>query len=347
MSATRISAAPTVPAFRIDRATTTSRIGVACGAVLLALLVALPLLTGRATLRLAVEMLAYLTLAQMWNLLAGYAGLVSVGQQAFVGFGGYALFGLAILAGVPPLPALPLAGLLTGLIAVPTAFIVFRLRGPYFAIGTWVVAEVYRLGFAQITVLGGGSGQSLPVALARSIAADAMTRDSIIYWCALATATIAVGAVYLVLRGRFGLALTAIRDSEEAARSLGVDAFRVKLAVYLGAAAVTGVAGAILFLQKLRISPDAAFSVNDWTAFVIFMTVIGGIGRMEGPILGVVVFFVLRGLFAGLGAWYLILLGAVAVAAMLFSPRGLWGLLADRRGWQLFPVRRRLRLLDP
>jgi branched-chain amino acid transport system permease protein len=335
-----------LPAYRVERGTTASRIGTALGVVLLAVLVALPFLTGRATLRLAIEIFAYLTLAQMWNLLAGYAGLVSVGQQAFVGFGGYMLFALVVFLGLHPLLALPVAGLLTAAVAVPTAFVVFRLRGAYFAIGTWVVAEVYRLSFAQVSALGGGSGMSLPAAAVRGIAADAQLRDSIIYWVALAVALLALATVYLLLRSRWGLALTAIRDSEPAAESVGVDNYRTKLVVYLVVAAVTGVAGALIFLQKLRIAPDAAFSVNDWTAFVIFMTVIGGIGRIEGPIVGTIAFFVLRALFADYGAWYLMLLGLVAVVVMLAAPKGLWGYLAERFNLQLFPVQRRVRLVE-
>ena len=102
--------------------------------------------------------------------------------------------------------------------------------------------------------------------------------------------------------------------------------------------------GALIFLQKLRISPDTAFSVNDWTAFVIFITVIGGIGRVEGPIIGTVVLFVLRQTLADLGSLYLLMLGAVAIAVMLLAPKGLWGFLAERFGWQLLPLERRLRL---
>jgi branched-chain amino acid transport system permease protein len=101
--------------------------------------------------------------------------------------------------------------------------------------------------------------------------------------------------------------------------------------------------GALIFLQKLRISPDTAFSVNDWTAFVIFITVIGGIGRIEGPIIGTIIFFALRQTFADLGSLYLLLLGAVAIAVMLFAPKGIWGLIAARFGWQLLPLERRLR----
>ena len=108
-----------------------------------------------------------LALAQYWNLLAGYAGLVSVGQQAFVGLGGYALFAAIIYGGVDPLAAILLAGMVAGLLAIPTAFITFRLKGAYFAIGTWVVAEVFRLILAQVKPLGGGTGTSLPVEASR------------------------------------------------------------------------------------------------------------------------------------------------------------------------------------
>ena len=142
------------------------------------------------------------------------------------------------------------------------------------------------------------------------------------------------------------LEIKAIRDNELAARSNGIDVTRIKVIVYIITAFATAMIGALIFLQKLRISPDAAFSVNDWTAFVIFMTVIGGIGRIEGPILGAVVFFVLRQTLADLGTLYLLLLGSVAIVVMLWAPKGIWGLIVDRFGWQVFPLERRVVLDD-
>ena len=121
-----------------------------------------------------------------------------------------------------------------------------------------------------------------------------------------------------------------------------MDVGRVKLVVYVVTAFGTGLAGALIFLQKLRISPDTAFSVNDWTAFVIFIVVIGGIGRVEGPIVGAIVFFALRQFLADLGSIYLMMLGAIAIVVMLFAPKGLWGLVADKLGWQLLPLERRV-----
>jgi branched-chain amino acid transport system permease protein len=131
-----------------------------------------------------------------------------------------------------------------------------------------------------------------------------------------------------------------------AAASLGVDTYRTKLFVYVVSALVTGMAGALIFLQKLRISPDAAFNVTDWTAYVIFIVVIGGIGTIEGPIIGMLLFFALRQLFADYGTWYLVALGLFGIVVMLRAPQGLWGLLAQRFDLQLFPVRRRVRFLE-
>lgn len=330
------------PRFEVCTGTPGSRITLALLVLAAAALATGPWWLGRAELRLLVEVCTYVSLASMWNLLAGYAGLVSIGQQAFVGVGGYTLFTLAAFAGVPPLLGVGLAGLAAAVLAVPTAAAAFRLKGAYFAIGTWVIAEVYMLGVAQVQALGGGSGMSLPVRVVKSIADTKALRESLVYWLALGLAVLSVAAVYFILRSRHGLALTAIRDSEPAAESVGVDNARTRYLVYVAAAGVTGMTGALIFLSKLRISPDAAFSVVDWTAYVIFIVVIGGIGRIEGPLVGALVFFTLRGLLADLGSLYLILLGVLAAGVMLKAPHGLWGLLRERLGMDLFPVERRL-----
>jgi branched-chain amino acid transport system permease protein len=329
--------------FKVEHATRSSRIGMAAFAMALLLLAAAPAWGGRDDLRLLAEIYAYVALASLWNLLAGYAGLVSVGQQAYVGLGAYVLFASTILAGVHPLLAVPVAGAVAAIVALPVAGLMFRLRGHYFAIGTWVVAEVFRLSASQISALGGGSGISLPASIVTAMAPSRQLREFLIYWVALALMVAVLAAIVLLLRSRYGLALTAIRDNELAARSSGVDVTRTKLVVYILTALGTAMIGALIFLQKLRISPDTAFSVNDWTAFVIFITVIGGIGRVEGPIIGTIIFFLLRQTLADLGSLYLLMLGAVAIAVMLLAPKGIWGFLAGRFGWQLLPLERRLR----
>ena len=309
----------------------------------LALAVA-PLWAGRADLRLLMEALSFLALAQMWNLLAGYTGLISVGQQAFVGLGGYIFFATAMFAGFPVLAAIPAAALATALIAIPTGWVAFRLQGAYFAIGTWVIAEAFRLIAAQVGALGGGSGISLPVEIAKSLSESRDGREMVMYYMAFAIGTASVLGVWLLLRSKWGLALAAIRDSEPAAEAMGVATRRVKFLIYVLAAGFTGLTGAFVFLQKLRITPDAAFSINEWTAFVIFIVVIGGLGSIEGPIIGTIVFFALREVAADWGTWYLMMLGAIAIAVMLVDKRGIWGALSSRFDIALLPTSHRLTL---
>jgi branched-chain amino acid transport system permease protein len=333
--------------------TRTATMAALVSALVVASLAALPFVADRETLQALFTILTLLALAQFWNLLAGYAGLVSIGQQAFVGIGGYMLFALTVVEGLPPVAAIPLAGLVAAALALPCAFFVFRLRNAYFAIGTWVLAEVGRLSLAQVRTLGGGTGMSLPkavtndsalVAWAASVTGTrtAAARDIAAYWMALGVAIGAIALVFFCLRTRRGLALAAIRDNEEAARSVGIEPLAIKLFVYVVSAFGAGVTGALIYLQKARISPDAAFSVTDWTAFVFFIVIIGGIATIEGPIVGVLIFWGLQRELSSYGTWYLMLLGALAIGMMLFCPAGLWGLVARRHDLGLFPVRRLL-----
>jgi len=321
---------------RVERATRASRAFAAVVAPALVALAALPWWGDAGWMRLVGEMAYYVALAQLWNLLAGYAGLVSVGQQAYVGL--YLTGELNINVYL----ALALAAPFAGLISIPVSFAVFRLRGAYFAVGTWVVSEVFALSASLIAVLGAGSGLSLTPDILREVAPDHGGRDAILYLMSLGSAVLVVAVVYLLLRSRHGLALTAIRDSEPASASLGVNTFRTKLIIYVLTAACTGLIGAVIFLQKLRISPEAGFSINDWTVVVIFMVVIGGIGTIEGPFIGMLVYIVLRELLADYGTYYLILMGAIAIVVMLKAPLGIWGFIVQRYDLQLFPVGRRL-----
>jgi branched-chain amino acid transport system permease protein len=344
---------PAAPRFFIRTRTHVSTIAALCSAALIVLLVALPFLAGRNVMQNMFFILTMLALAQFWNLLAGYSGLISVGQQAFVGLGAYLLFAWTILAGVDPVIAILLSGLVAGLIALPTSLLVFRLKGAYFAVGTWVVAEVFRLLLAQVKILGGGTGTALPreitndaafVTFIAQLTGDraAVARDKADYWLALILAIGATLLVYGLLRSRRGLALAAIRDNEAASGSIGVDAVRTKRLVYVVSAFGAGMTGALIYLAKARISPDAAFSLIDWTAFVFFIVIIGGIATIEGPVVGVIVFWLIQNELSAFGSVYLMLLGALAIVVMLFFPKGIWGTFAERFDLHLFPIRRRL-----
>ncbi|MBG6148533.1 branched-chain amino acid transport system permease protein [Labrenzia sp. EL_142] len=347
------SAQTTRTAWTVETRTRTSSLFLGLAALLVIGLAFAPFYASRSLIQDLFFILTMLVLAQGWNLLAGYAGLVSVGQQAFVGIGAYAMFGGVVLLDLDPLVSILLGGIAAALLAIPTAFFTFRLQGAYFAIGTWVVAEIVRLTVAQWKALGGGTGTSLPRSATRDMFGLDFLKDTfgfktsaaadvITFWLALILAVVTVGVVYRLLRSRQGLGLAAVRDNQNTARSVGVDAQRLKTVVYLSTAFITGLAGALIYVQKARISPDAAFSVLDWTAYVIFIVVIGGIGTIEGPIIGVLVFFALQNSLSGYGSWYLLVLGLLGIVIMLFAPRGLWGLFTDRTGIELFPIRRRL-----
>ena len=326
----------------VSRSSPVTRAALTVILLLVAALFSAPFWASTDTLRLLIDIFLYVALASLWNFLAGYAGLVSVGQQAFVGLGGYGLFVLSAKLGVPPLLCVPIVGIAAALVSVPIAGLLFRLRGAYFAISSWVVAEVFRLSVIRTYAIGGGSGMSLPAQVAQSIGRAPHDRFVAVYLTALALLLAILVSIFLVLRSRNGLALTAIRDNELSARSSGVNVARTKLIVYVVTAFGTAMTGALIFLQRLRISPDAAFSVNDWTALVIFMVVIGGLGSFEGPIIGVIIYFVLRETLSNLGPVYLIVLGLVAIAVMLIEPKGLWGFVRSRWQVQLLPLQLRV-----
>jgi branched-chain amino acid transport system permease protein len=325
------------PEPRVVRTTRASRVAAAVALPVVVLLAALPYLVAPNITRLLVGLFTLILLATMWNLLAGYGGMISVGQQGFIGIGAYAVL-VADLIGLNPYLGLALAALGAAALALPTTLLVFRLHGGYFAIGTWVVAEVYRLVTVEFRAVGGGSGASVT-----GLSAIApVLRGAITYWCALGAAVLAVGGVYLLMRSRLGLGLTAIRDEPTAADSLGVRVRAAKRIVFVVAAAGCGVAGALIAVDSLRVQPDSVYSVQ-WSAFMIFMVVIGGLGTIEGPVLGAIVFFAIQQLLEPYGVWYLVVLGVVAIAAALLTRRGLWGLVTLDRDVRLLPTGYRLR----
>jgi branched-chain amino acid transport system permease protein len=289
-------------------------------------------------MQIAIEFLTLLVLAVMWNLLAGYADIVSVGQHAFVGVGAYAFFGFLVLAGLDPYVSVALAGVVALIVALPVMAIIFRLRAGYLAVGSWVVAETLMLGAGKLAAFGGGSGVSMPVAAVKLFGATAAERFTHVYWLALALTAAAFFSTWLLMRSSIGVGLTAMRDDEEGAGAVGVNLVRARILCFLWTAPFVGIAGAIITLQKLRVAPPASFSIIDWTVYVIFIVVIGGIGSFEGPIIGTIVFFLIREYLAEIGVWHFIILGTVSIGIILIEPKGLWGMLRRFIPGDLIPV---------
>jgi len=318
--------------YLVRRSSPRSRLAMTALAIIVAVLGVVPYLLSTYAIEQLTELFILAILAAMWNALAGYGGLISIGQQAFIGAGAYATILLTQL-GVPPYLAMVLAALVAGILAVPISWLVLRLRGGQFAIGTWVVAEVLALLIALDHDVGGGTGVSL-TALNVYPPAD---RQAYTYWLALGFAVVLLGLVLALLRSPIGAALQAIRDDEEAAASLGVRVDTSKLLLFVLASLGCGAAGALTLANTLFIQPQSIFGVQ-WTAYVVFMVLVGGLGTFEGPLIGAVVFFAIQHWFADRGAWYLIGLGATAIGFALVLPRGLWGWQEQRLHIRLVPV---------
>lgn len=331
----------TIKNMRVQRATTSSRIAMTLGLLVLIALVGMPWWATSGNIRWAIELSCYIAIAQMWNLLAGYAGLVSVGQQAFIGVAGYMLFVLAQNFGVNPFVAVVMSLIAPAILAVPTYFLLKRLDGPYFAIGTWVVAEAVRLATSNIDYLNAGAGMTLRVMTQYS---QHEREIAFVILCAILL-LVTIGGSYWLLRSRHGLALTAMRDNPVAAASQGVNVGRLRFYIFVAAAVGTGFAGAIYYMAQLRITPSAGFDPF-WASMSIFIVMVGGIGAIEGAIIGALIYFFADRMFGEYGSAYLIVLGLLTLIIALYARGGVWGLLQKLGEHPWFPVRRKLIVED-
>jgi branched-chain amino acid transport system permease protein len=325
-------------AVKVERWTAVSIASVAVVAAVVVMLAFGPFLFGANAVDKLTTLFIYVIMAAMWNALAGYGGLVSVGQQAFFGLGAYAAARLAD-AGVAVYPSLFIAAALVGLLSLPISAFMLRLRAGEFAIGMWVVAELAHLLVNLDNLVQGETGTSL-IAL-NAYATDA--RRALTYWSALGALAVLLGVLFLLLRSRVGIAIQAIRDNEEAAASIGVRVLATKRIIFVLTAAGVAMAGALWLATTISFQPKTYFSVQ-WSAYMIFMVLVGGLGTFEGAILGAIIFFLIEAWFGATGVWYLVGLGATALLCSLFVPRGIWGSLEDRFGIRLLPVGYRLKL---
>jgi branched-chain amino acid transport system permease protein len=263
--------------------------------------------------------------------------MISFGQQAYLGIGAYALY-LFGRAGISPFAAIPLAALAAAVAAAGIFLILRRLSGGYFAVASWVVAECLFLYVTTQGWLGGGTG----VGLQQLSSMAPVVREADTYWTALAVLVLCAGGGYLLVRSRFGLDSRATGGDPVAAAAVGVQVQRTRRLAYVLAAAGFGAIGAMLIISGLYIDPASVFNIN-YSADMLFMVVIGGLGTIEGPLIGALILFAAQQVFAQYGAWYLVGLGGLAIAVVLLAPAGLWGIVSGRRGWSLLPVGYRVR----
>ncbi|NWF91686.1 MAG: branched-chain amino acid ABC transporter permease [Syntrophaceae bacterium] len=295
-------------------------------------LIALPYWASRYWILLVLLFSLNLALSQMWNLLAGYSGLISLGQQAFIGLGGYALAVFSVYYGFPIWLSIILGGTVSVLFALLISAPIFRMRGVYFAIGTWTVAETLRILFSNWKYVGYGMGLFVKPTYALSF--------NTIYFTALGAGVASVALVYFLLRSKLGLGLMAIRDEETASETLGVDIFRCKLCCFLISAGVTGAVSGVMYLHHIFIQPYSAFGI-DWTVQMVFITIIGGIGTIEGPIIGSFLYVFLHQWLSEYPNVSLLILGSIAIGAILIAPKGIMGTVQEKLGFEFLSPRRK------
>jgi branched-chain amino acid transport system permease protein len=325
------------PPVRVQRQTLSGILAIGVSAAILLAIVAMPWWASQGLIRSVVEICCYIGVAQSWNLLAGYTGLVSVGQQAFVGVAAYAMFIFAQIWGLNPFLAVLLCLIAPAILAVPTYGLLHRLDGPYFAIGTWVIAEAIRLATSTFGYVNAGAGMSLRIMTSYSANERAMGVSSLTALMLLCT----LGGSFLLLRSRYGLALIALRDSPIAAASQGVNVNRLRFLIWISAAIGSGFAGAIYFMSHLRITPPAAYDTK-WANVAVFIVMVGGLGSIEGVLIGALIYFFADRWFGEYGATYLVVLGLLTLFMALFARGGVWSLICKVVDAPWFPTRRTL-----
>jgi branched-chain amino acid transport system permease protein len=299
--------------------------------LILGLLVSLPFWTSRYVVNVLLLICVHAALASMWNLLAGYSGMISLGQQMFIGLGGYTLAVLSVYYQVPIFLSVFIGGLTSLLLALTISLPIFRMKGVYFAIGTWVIAEALGICFSNWGYVRYGMGMFIQPAYKLSM--------SVIYYAALILGAGSVALIHWLLRSKLGLGLMAIRDDDIASEALGVNIFRCKLTCFLISAFFTGMTAGVLYLNTIFIQPFEAFGIG-WTVKLLFMVIIGGIGTIEGPILGAILFVLLQQYLSEYVGYNMIILGTITIAVILVAPKGIMGTLQEKLGWTLFKVRR-------
>ena len=306
-------------------------------ALLLAILVVLPLFgLSPNAVRLLFVTFVWVTVSIAWNILGGFGGQVSFGFAVFYGLGAYAA-ALAVNSGLPTVLALLLSAGVAVLASLVIGLPTFRLRGPYFAIATIGVSESVRVLMTNVSMTGGASGYR--------ILETGPFRQLDHFYISLALAVLALAASVQVRRSRFGLALIAIREDEDAASDLGVNPFRTKLLAHALAAALTGAAGGVYAQYAAFIHPQGVFAFSIGVA-ILLMPIIGGVGTIWGPVVGGVVYGLIHDeLVASFPQLHLLIYGSLLILIVLFEPAGLYGLLD--RWFRTLAGARRIRAAVP
>lgn len=269
-------------------------------------------------MRYLLQIFLYITLGEMWNLLSGFTGMTSLGQQTFIGLAGYSVAMVTTVYKLHFSIGIAIGAAISITVGFLIAMLLLRMHGMYFAIATWVVAEALGTFFSSWKYVNQGAGMNVTIV--------PYPRVGELYIIALVLCAVSLAVTYLLLRTKIGLGLTAMRDDVSAAASLGVDVGKHKMIVYLIAALFTSLAGAVFFINKGTIYPTSGFDIG-WTISMVFIVIIGGAGTVGGPVAGAVIYVLLSEYLAHFPGWSNIILGLISIMMILFMPKGIVGTL--------------------
>ena len=281
------------------------------------------------TQRILIKMCLYCTMACMWNLLSGFTGMTSLGQQSFIGVAGYSMAIMTATYGMSYVVGWIVGGAIGAVLALILSLIRFRMRGMYFAIATWVIAEALKTWFNSWEFVNMGGGMFV----------RGRPDQTIIFVLSLVLCVVAIVLIYFLLNSKLGLGLTAMRDDADAASSVGVNIFRSKLICFVIAGLFCALAGGMYYLNNVSVYPTNAFGIS-WTVSLVFIVIIGGVGTMAGPIVGTVVYIALDEVLANFPGWSNIILGLIAILIILFLPDGILGTLQKKLHFEILSQRR-------
>lgn len=302
--------------------------------VLFLALVGAPFVVSTYAISILTLILIYMVMGQMWNLMGGYAGLLSLGMQAFIGIGGYALTIFSVQYGINVYLAILLGGIISAVFALVVSPALFKMSGVYFAIGSWVIAETLIIIFSNWSFVGYAKNWGIS-----SVYEISKVQ---IYYTAVVLGVGSIILVYALLRSKTGLALMSMRDNVGAAETMGVRLYRTKITCYLISCFMTGIAGGVMYMVQGYIKPDAGFNIS-WTIAMTFMVIIGGIGTMEGPIIGAILYVLLTQYLYNFPGMSMIILGVIAVVVIMIAPKGIMGTLYEKTGFEILSPRRSMK----
>lgn len=292
--------------------------------VLLVGLLGIPLLHNGYFENLARGVLMFATMALGWNIIGGYTGYVSFGNVVYFGLGAYTSAFLALHGIYNVWLAIPLALVVTATFAIVLGLPILRLRGHYFGIATLGIALATQEIVANTDALGGGTGATLRQS-------EFFSQYYYAMWLVCAASML---ATWFIARSKFGYALVAIRENEDAAAVLGVNATRFKIAAWAVSAMMAGAAGAVFAFANGFVDPPTVFG-TDYNVFPIVMAILGGVGTVAGPFAGALVLTAINEtLWSHFPQIHTLFFGAVIVLVVLFLPRGLLYLVQQKGGWK-------------